>query len=365
MLRALDYNRIESIIDIVELIDKKDFELALFEPPKGLKWNCDLKNSTIESPSLYAKLEAIGEFKIFLASDKNWISIDFFLILYSHLLAPQSPTDGRTYKRLLSQIEDDILFLTHSELQEQQRLFHLAYQLSTKNIPWSEFAQEFDPQNWTDIFLLIDVLPLSYTTIDEFLPWISEIVNKQQQDLVLGGLSSRITEWVIYGKSLKTVSDEELIAMAQWPDANKFLFAFLKGVKQKQQHQTAHYIKTLEPLMKGETHFTVLNAIGFVSKESEKDQLLLLLISRFEEHKLPANEFIRLCRNFDLYREEVYSRIDPLLIYSDNIQQLLAFIEYLLRAPDSVDKSWFIKSANFVMSLPHKELSRSLDLLLF
>lgn len=366
MLRQFDYQRIQTTISFVKSLKRENFDYALFEGVKGQKLNCDFKNQTIEAPLLYSWLAKTPDsYKLYLATEKNWIFLDFFLLLYSHVFRNDDLDSVSSYKEILRQIEFDRLYLAYPELHELQNFFTLSYQLVIRDTSWPEFTEGFNPKNWSDILLLINILPLSRAGVSEFLLWMEKIVNAQQKDLALGSLSSSITSWVTYGKGVEYLSDDEIKLIAQSPGVNRFLFAVLKGVKDRCQHKTIYYIRILEPEMQSNSHFSILNAIGFISSENEKDEFLQLLIDRFENHQLPTHEFIRLAGNFNLFESEVYKRIDPLLADSENILVFQAIIEYLQQAPDTIDQTWFKRVADFAISLPHAELVQPLDLMLF
>jgi len=361
MLKDIDYNRIESLLNYIKVLeDEVTDSLKIYFEKIPQKGSIDRTNNLIFFPSLSQRLLEDKLFENYIGNTQNNIPVDLYLCLYIQQFDLKQYSN---YKDVIGIIRTTSLYASISQIHELLEFISLAQVVNYNIYSWHDFTKNFDGTNWHEINLLANLLPISNAQVDEFIDWISLIVQKQERDGALLGIAKNIYDWIMQSEYAYRDIDGKLCEIAVNNSINRFLTPLLKGLHEK-QNGVKYYTSKLENSVEQINAYHILFAIGNISLKTKEstDFYYLLILDKLENNKLILHDFINLCNFFNLYKPELFSKIDAIIESLEDVPTLISIIQLLTNDKDKrIDPAWKTAVNYHLFSKNVKELVNSLN----
>lgn len=294
------------------------------------------------------------------------IPLELLFLLRCHFVLADRVEKCENYKEVLAVVKADIFYSLLKTYQDEFEFCALAYVLKRVAPPWSSFTVGFDGTDWSDIHLLSSVLPFSNASFDDFLSWVTLIVKGQENDLALGSVGKYVYQWVLFKNDKGDDVEANLVAVANHPQAHRFLSGILKGLKEIQGKSVKYYTDIFLPFANDSNSFPILYGLGSIAQEDDvsREAFFKLIEDRVATGDLYLKDFIRLCCYYNYYTQEVYNRIDTIIETTREKDELVAIIEFLQQAADDSNKNLFFKATRSIITKEDPSLIQSLNYLL-
>ncbi|MBC6491718.1 hypothetical protein ACFSQD_11655 [Flavihumibacter stibioxidans] len=365
MLRDIEYHKFFGLLLKVSEMPKANPEIIRTLQFTDDCLAVDQKSKTILARALSDSLLA-NEFYDPDTIKNSAISLDLLFLLRCHFILANSIEKCENYKEVLAVAEADSFYSLLKNYQDKFEFCALAYVLKKATIPWSGFTVGFDGTDWSDIHLLSSVLPFSNASFNDFLSWITLIAKGQENDLALGSVGKYVYQWVLFKADKGNDIEANLVAVANHPQAHRFLSGILKGLKEIQGKSLKYYTDIFLPFLNNSNAYSILYGLGSIEQENDSsgEAFFKLIEDRVATGDLYLKDFIRLCCYYNYYTQEVYNRIDTIIETTQEKDELLAIIEFLQQASDDSNREWFFKAARSTITKDDPSLIQSLNNLL-
>jgi hypothetical protein len=362
MFKDIDYTRTLGIVKYINSIDRKliaKVNASFKTCPQ--KESIDYKNNQIHVPILAKLIHQNMLFNSFIDSDSENIPLDIFM----HLCVNEyNFNKSSNYKIVLEKIRSIEIYKLSYQIHNDLEFISLVHALILRKSSWAKFTEGFSGNEWQEIHLLAETLPISNVKLNEFIVWISLIVEKKSKDEPLNGIAKYIYEWVIRNKTVYLEIDRDLVELAANNSTNLILGSLLKGVKEKQQKDNRYYISRLKNIIVEGNAYKILHALGIISLEDKAstDIYFKLLLSKVNHEKLRLSDFINLCSTFQLHRQELFLKIDAIIEISENVDELKSVIRLLINdEKNEIDPSWKLRTSFFLLAKNLNSIKNDLD----
>ncbi|RNI40191.1 hypothetical protein EFY79_02530 [Hanamia caeni] len=362
MFKNIDYTKTLSLVKYINSLDPKIIKrlnACLKASPQ--KEAIDHNNNQIHSPTLAHVIHQEKLFKPFIPT----ISDDIPLDIYINLCVNQyNFHKSSNYKTVLEKIRSIPIYKVAYQIHNDLAFISLVHALYRRKSSWVKFIEGFNGNDWQEIHLLAETLPISNAKLDEFIVWISLVVEKQSKDLALNGIAKYIYEWIIRSKTVYLEIDRDLVELAANNSVNLILGSLLRGIKEKQQKNNKYYIRKLENIIVESNAYKILHALGIISLDDKTsiDIYYQLLLYKVNHENLRLSDFISLCSIFQLHRQELFSKIDNIIKISENESELRSIIRLLINdEKNEIEPSWKLKSSYFLFAKNIDSIQNELD----
>lgn len=258
-------------------------------------------------------------------------------VFSSSLILSQQP-NVRDFRQLVNLLRDTKVYAELPALHYNLEFAISAFFAVNKNVVWKEFISPFDPNNWDDIILIGNLIPLCHIGVEDFSTWLCQVVEAKENDGALNIVGNVVNEWVRQHRNPSSI-EQKLDFFATDMTLNNFFAAFIDGINYHFPKPLVDYISFFQPFITAKNAYRILYGLGIITLSGDREVLYGKLEECFDCKVISISEYINLCTQFTYYQESVYKRVSD--NFSDNSEFVNVLARYLYNVPASIDQVWF------------------------
>ncbi|RIW11974.1 hypothetical protein D0X99_20065 [Algoriphagus lacus] len=342
MLRQIDYTKIQSLFEKVKFFSieidsfgKLELEEFLIQKNRKL----ELSSAFLDLLSQWTGGRWGDEKAKTLKSD-----IDLFLVVYVKIRLSNTLEKDRTINGVQVTVETSPLIKRFPELKNQLEFLAFSYMVFKIRGFWESILKDFDPQNWDQIYLFADLLPLTNVQFIEVFDWLSKIIEKNPEDVFLDEVLKKVIVWGDFANY--SAPDIELLFPMIFRNKSlvKILPTFICLLEKKQKRGIEHYLNLVESEESGFFWYEKMFAIGNILPDypDRRELFFNQITSLRNSGKLSDKEFILLCGSFGFTDSRVTGYIDQLMSSGFKNGDIYIGVGYFLSKHNSkLNAEWF------------------------